>query len=197
MIERLRGSVVHRDAEGAVIATSGVGFRVEMPALSLRSLPPEGSEAQVFTYLHVKEDGLQLFGFASEEERSLFLLMLGVTKVGPKLALSVLSMFPPAAVVRALAAGDAALLSSVSGLGRKTAERMILELKDKVVEKWAVREPPVGTSAVGAVSDSPVLARAALQELGMSAVEADLLVRDLPPDLPVAEMVKLALTRRR
>ncbi|NLT34648.1 MAG: Holliday junction branch migration protein RuvA [Gaiellales bacterium] len=197
MIERLRGSVVHRDAEGAVIAASGVGFRVEMPALSLRALPPEGSEAQVFTYLHVKEDGLQLFGFASEEERALFLLMLGVTKVGPKLALSVLSMFPPAAVVRALAAGDAALLSSVSGLGRKTAERMILELKDKVVEKWAAREPSVQSCAVGVVSDAPVLARAALQELGLSAVEAEQLVRDLPPDLPVGEMVKQALTRRR
>lgn len=197
MIERLRGPVLHRDGEGAVIAAAGVGFRVEMPALSLRSLPPEGSEAQVFTYLHVKEDGLQLFGFASEEERSLFLLMLGVSKVGPKLALSVLSMFPPAAVVRALAAGDAALLSSVSGLGRKTAERMILELKDKVAEKWAAREPAIGSGAVGAGSDSSFLARAALQELGMSAVEAELLVRDLPPELPVAEMVKQALTRRR
>ncbi len=93
-------------------------------------------------------------------------------------------MFPPAAVVRALAAGDAALLSSVSGMGRKTAERMILELKDKVAEKWASREPSIVSGGVGVVSDSSVLARAALQELGMSAVEAELLVRDLRLSCP-------------
>lgn len=197
MIERLQGQVAHRDAEGAVISAGGVGFRVEMPALSVRALPPEGGEALVFTHLHVKADALQLFGFSSEEERYLFLLMLTVTKVGPKLALAVLSLLPPATVVRALAAGDAALLATVPGLGRKTAERMVLELKDKVAERWASPIAAPGEPALAEVTEGMALARAALQELGMSAAEADQLVHSLPPDMPPSEMVKRALAQRR
>ncbi len=132
MIDRLTGIVLQKSGEGVVIDVGGVGFRVEVPALSLRALTGEGQKATLFTYLNVKEDALQLYGFATEEEREIFTLLLTVSRVGPKLGLAVLSSFRPAEVVRALVTSDVRGLSSVPGLGRKTAERLVLELKDKV-----------------------------------------------------------------
>ncbi len=201
MIDRISGTVLRQWGEGVVIDVGGVGFRVEMPALSLRALTGEGRQATVFTYLNVKEDALQLYGFATEEERELFTLLLTVSKVGPKLALAVLSSFRPAEVVRALVGGDVRGLSSVPGLGRKTAERLVVELKDKVSGGWGGGDA-LGTAAPGAPADSAwepdtiSLARSALQELGMSAVEADHALRDATGEESVQVLVRRALTRR-
>ena len=203
MIDRLTGTVAHKDAEGLVLLTAGIGFRVEVPSLSLRELPGEGRQATIYTFLYVKEDALQLFGFASEEERAVFLLLLTVTKVGPKLALSLLSRYRPREVLRALAASDAALLSAVPGLGRKTAERMIVELRDKVVERWGSRDLTGAESTVASAGvwsaepDTIVLARAALQELGLSALEADQALREVSAADTVESLVRQALLRRR
>lgn len=201
MIDRLTGCIVHRSADGVVVDVGGVGFRLEMPALSLRALPGDGESVTVFTFLHVKEDGLQLYGFASEQERELFALLLTVSKVGPKLALALLSSYRPVDIVRALAAGDVRSLSAVPGLGRKTAERLVLELKDKVVAGWPVAGEAVTamSDAHGALStepDSIALARAALQELGMTPAEADQALRGADAEESVTVLVRRALSRR-
>lgn len=201
MIDRLTGIVLQKSGEGVVIDVGGVGFRVEVPALSLRALTGEGQKATLFTYLNVKEDALQLYGFATEEEREIFTLLLTVSRVGPKLGLAVLSSFRPAEVVRALVTSDVRGLSSVPGLGRKTAERLVLELKDKVSATWAAAGA-MDSATPGAQPDTSwepdtiSLAKLALQELGMSTAEADYALRDASGEEPVPVLVRRALTRR-
>ncbi len=193
MIDRLTGTLLARRPDGAVVDVGGVGFRLEMSATSLRDLPREGEPVTVSTYLLVREDALQLYGFSTEDERLLFLLLLGVSKVGPKLALAALSARRPAEVRRAIALGDVALFQSVPGIGKKTAERLILELREKVGE--LIAETPAGRAS--SEGDGMVtVARAALQELGLSAAEADQRLRGLDPDLPLEELVRQALARR-
>lgn len=201
MIDRLSGVVVRKYPNSVVIGIGGVGFRVEVPALSLRELPGEGQEATVFTYLNVKEDALHLYGFAGEDERSLFSLLITVTKVGPKLALALLSNYRPAEIARALAAEDTRTLSAVPGLGKKTAERLILELKDKVGDRWIEedadsRDGASNETASSGEPDTISLARAALAELGMSAAEAEHALRNASVDDTVQTLVRRALTRR-
>lgn len=193
MIERLTGRLAAVDADGAVIDVGGVGFRMEMSRTTLRSLPEVGGDAAVLTHLHVREEALQLFGFATAEERELFLRLISVSKIGPRLALAALSIRSPRDVRRAIAAGDVALFQSVPGIGKKTAERLILELREKMVEL----EGPVG-SGVGGATDGGnlVLARAALAELGMTAAEAEHLLRDADPEASVDRLVRAALRKR-
>jgi holliday junction DNA helicase RuvA len=141
----------------------------------------------------VREDALQLYGFSGEEERELFRLFLGVSKIGPKLALAALSSRRPLELKRALIRGDVAVFSAVPGIGRKTAERLILELKDKVGEPALVMGPVSGGGA--APDDGPVsLARAALLELGFGAAEADKLLARVEPDQPVEAIIRQALS---
>lgn len=193
MIDRLTGTLLARTPDGAVVDVGGVGFRLEMSATSLRDLPREGEPVTVLTYLLVREDALQLYGFSTDDERELFLLLLSVSKVGPKLALAALSARRPREVRRAIALGEVALFQSVPGIGKKTAERLILELREKVGE--LVTEAPAGRVPSG--EDGMVtVARAALQELGLSAAEADQRLRGLDQDLPLEELVRRALSRR-
>ena len=201
MIDRLTGSVVRRSADGVVVEVAGVGFRLDMPALSMRALPGDAEPVTVYTFLHVKEDALQLYGFASEEERDLFALLLTVSKVGPKLALALLSSYRPVDIVRALASGDVRSLSAVPGLGRKTAERLVLELKDKVVAGWSGEDADATAmydvhGAAPAEPDNIALARAALQELGMTLSEADHALRGANADESVTVLVRRALSGR-
>ncbi len=200
MIDRLSGVIVRKCPGSAVIEVGGVGFRVDIPALSLRDLPVEGKEATIFTYLDVKEDALQLYGFAGEDERALFTLLISVSKVGPRLALAVLSTYRPGEVARALVAGDVRALSAVSGLGKKTAERLVVELKDKVAERWSGdlggQDDSQPETASSADPDTMSLARAALQELGMSVAEAEHALRDASAEDTVQTLVRRALTRR-
>lgn len=194
MIERLSGIVAAKTGDSVIIDVSGVGFAAEISSVTLRDLPPVGETAALFTYLNVREDALQLFGFSTEEERQLFRLFIGVSKIGPKLALAALSCRRPAELRKALATGDVALFSSVPGIGKKTAERLILELREKVGDL-------AGGAATGSTgprpSDEPLaIARAALVELGLAAQEADQLLANMDEDTPVETMIRNALTSR-
>jgi Holliday junction DNA helicase RuvA len=195
MIERLTGTVAARTDEGVVLDVGGVGFLLEVSGITLRDVPGPGETTVLFTHLHVREDAMQLFGFSTEEERGLFRLFLGVSKIGPKLALAACSCRRPADLKRALASGDLALFASVPGIGKKTAERLILELRDKVAEPGS---PFTGGEPGAAFVDegSLPLARAALVELGFGVQEAEKLLAPLEPDQPVEDLVRQALGRR-
>src|SRR4051812_43737595 len=157
MISRLRGTVAARSGAGVVIDVGGVGYLV---AATPRVAARLGEEATVETYLHVREDALQLYGFASADERELFELLLGVSGIGPKVALAIVSGSPAADLRRAIARDDLARFEAIPGIGRKTAQRVVMELKDKLSA-----EPAGGGSAHG-----ELLARDALVELGWSMV---------------------------
>jgi holliday junction DNA helicase RuvA len=195
VIERLVGTVAAKTGDAVVVDVGGVGFRVEVSAITHRDVPSPGAMATLFTHLHVREDALQLFGFSTEEERELFRLFLGVSKIGPKLALAALSCRRAPDLKRALANGDVALFSSVPGVGKKTAERLILELREKVGD-FGVGGPEGGAGGPLTEDGSIPLARAALIELGYTGQEAESLLSRLEPDQPVEELIRQALGRR-
>lgn len=195
MIERLTGTVAAKTDDGVVLDVGGVGFLLEVSGVTLRDVPGLGETAVLCTHLHVREDAMQLFGFSTEEERGLFRLFMGVSKIGPKLALAACSCRRPSDLKRALAAGDVALFASVPGIGKKTAERLILELREKVAEPGFALSP--GEPAVGFIEEGSFpLARAALVELGFGVQEAERLLATLEPDQPVEDLVRQALGRR-
>ena len=176
MIARLRGRPVGRSTEGLVLDVNGVGYLVAATPAVLRRATA-GADLTVETYLHVREDALQLYGFADAEERDLFVHLLTVSGVGPKVALAVVSGSPAAELRRAIALGDHARFQAIPGIGKKTAERIVLELREKL---GAVVEP-----ALSAVGDAPghVVARDALVELGYSIVDAERALAEIDPDL--------------
>lgn len=195
MIERLRGVVAARNAESVVVDVGGVGFAVEVSAVTLRDVPSVGEQTALFTHLQVRDDALQLFGFSTEEERQLFRMLLGVSKIGPRLALAALSVRRAPDLKKALAAGDVALFSSVPGIGKKTAERIILELREKM-EDLGLALTGRGAGGGAAQEGSLPLARAALVELGYGVSEADRLLASLDAGLSVEELVRQALARK-
>jgi len=164
VIARLTGRVAAKMPTAVVIDVGGVGFKVAMPTSSLVALPAEGDEVTVHTHLYVREDELSLYGFESAEEKSLFEQLITVSGVGPKVALSVLSAFTPDTFADALAHEDLALLSSVPGIGKKTAQRMILDLKDRLSVGGAL-------SVTRAAQDSATEVHAALLGMGFSSAE--------------------------
>ncbi len=192
MIERVSGTVLSKGLDGVVVNVAGVGFQMETSSVTLRDVPAVGEEVSLVTHLHVRDDAIQLFGFSTEEERQLFRLFIGVTKIGPKLALAALSARRAPDLRRALAAGDVALFASVPGIGRKTAERIILELREKMSDV-AVVGPSLGTGTAPEGNESVLLARSALVELGYTVLEADRLLGSMDSGLPVEELVRRAL----
>ena len=132
MISRLSGTLLEKRGDLAVVDVGGVGYQVHVSLQSVARLPAEGGPVQLRTYTHVREDALQLFGFATEEEERLFLLLIGVSGVGPRLAQTILSGMPAGELAAALMAGEIARLTQISGVGKKTAERLVVELKDKL-----------------------------------------------------------------
>ena len=195
MIERLTGVLAAVTGEAVVVDVGGVGFLVEVSATTHRDLPAVGDRVALLTHLQVREDALQLYGFSTDEERDLFRLFLGVSKIGPRLALAALSSRRPVALKQALATGDVAVFSAVPGIGKKTAERLILELKDKVGDLTGL--PGVPLAGVASDDDGPVsLARAALMELGFAASEADKLLTKINADQPVEAIIRQALSGR-
>jgi Holliday junction DNA helicase RuvA len=132
MIDYLKGTLVSAAPNHAVVEVNGVGYRVLIPISSYEALPRPGGEVKLLTHLHVREDEMSLYGFFSEEERTLFGLLLGVSGIGPRTAITILSGVSVQAFHRAIASQDLRLLSSVRGVGKKTAERLVLELKDKI-----------------------------------------------------------------
>jgi Holliday junction DNA helicase RuvA len=168
MIALVSGTVALRRADHVVVDCAGVGYRLAVSTETLRHVPAVGHEVVLHTHLVVREDALQLYGFATEDERDLFLMLLSVQSVGPKVALAVLSGGPPRDLLRALAAGDAARFQTVPGIGKRTAERIIVELREKVGA--ALPEPAISISRA---EDPRALARDGLLELGYTASEAD------------------------
>ncbi len=187
MIARLRGKPVARDADGLVLDVGGVGYRLYATPSALQKA--DGSEEAVLeTHLHVREDALQLYGFADTAERELFEQLLAVSGVGPKVALAIVSGYSPAELRRAIVREDAALFQTIPGIGKKTAERVVLELRERIAPLVAVDGAPhLGPG------DGHVVARDALVELGYSPAEAEQRLAETDPDLPPAERVRQAL----
>ena len=180
MIARLRGTPVARTPDGLVLDVNGVGYLVQAtPTAAAKG----GGEVTVETYLHVREDALQLFGFADASERELFVQLLGVNGVGPKVALAIVSGSRPAELRRAIAREDIARFQAIPGIGRKTAERIVLELKNVVAEMD------------GSSPAEDLVARDALVELGWSLVDAERALADVDDGLPPEEQVKAVLKR--
>jgi Holliday junction DNA helicase RuvA len=194
VIALLSGVVAVRRTDHVVLDCHGVGFRMAVSAETLRQVPAVGGTATLHTHLIMREDGLSLYGFAAEEERDLFLMLLGVQSVGPKVALEVLSGGPTRELLRALAAGDAARFQAVKGIGKRTAERIIVELREKV----GVGDlDDLGAGIVISRSDDPrLLAREGLTGLGYSLDEAEALLADLDGETPEA-LISAALRSAR
>ena len=170
MIALVSGTVAVRRGDHVVVDCGGVGYRLSVSAETLRRVPAVGREVALHSHMVVRDDALLLYGFATEEERELFLMLLGVQSVGPKVALAVLSGGPPRDLLAALAAGDAARFQAVPGIGKRTAERIIVELREKV----GVSEPSI---SVARTSDDPrTIAREGLIGLGYTAAEVDSLL---------------------
>jgi len=172
MIAAVRGEVMVRRPDHVVIDAGGVGYRLTVSAETLKAVPATGREAFLHAELISREDSLALFGFASEEERDLFGLLISVSGVGPKVAISVLSGGAARELLRAIAAGDAKRFQAAPGIGKRTAERIIVELRDKVA---GALEEEVALSA-GEEGDPRSLARDGLVNLGYAALEAEQLL---------------------
>ena len=185
MISRLRGQLAGRTPDGFVLDANGVGYLVAATPTAVRAA--EGAaEVVVETYLHVREDALQLYGFAEAAERQLFLHLLTVAGIGPKVALAIVSGSPAADLRRAIVLQDTARFQAIPGVGKKTAERIVLELKEKLGVASA------DALAIGGEHTS-LDARNALVELGWSVVEAEQALASVDPELPAEERVRLAL----
>jgi holliday junction DNA helicase RuvA len=191
MIALLSGNVAVRRADHVVIECAGVGYRLAVSSETLRRVPAVGGRVVLHAHLVVRDDSLQLYGFATEEERDLFLLLLNVQAVGPKVALAVLSGGPPRELLATLAAGDSARLQAVPGIGKRTAERIIVELREKVGGSSPAPEISISRS-----DDPRAVAREALIGLGYSAVEADELLDGASGDAP-EELIADALRSAR
>jgi Holliday junction DNA helicase RuvA len=192
MIHRLRGTLVEKDTEGVVLDVGGVGYRASASLTTLRALPSLGEECVIHTRMVVREDAMLLFGFAAREERGAFDALTGVSKVGPKLALAVLSSMSPPEIAEAVARGDVLKFASVPGLGRKSAERLVLELKGKDI---AVFAPEPAISGTGGGGGPYMEAREALAGLGYSLEEAEKALNNIPPQETVEGYIKEALRR--
>jgi holliday junction DNA helicase RuvA len=178
VIALVAGEVAVRRPDHVVVETAGgVGYRLAVSAETLRHVPAVGRAVSLHTHLVVRDDALALYGFATEEERDLFLLLLGVQSVGPKVALAVLGGGPPRELVRALGAGDVARLTAVPGIGKRTAERIVVELREKVGAAGAEPEAIApGGITVTRGDDPRRVAREGLLELGFAPAEAQALL---------------------
>ena len=188
MIASLQGKLESLSGDSAVINVGGVGFQVYMPTSTLSTLGSTGKEAKLYTHLHLREDNATLYGFATSEELELFQTLINVSGLGPKLALAMLSAMSVEKLTMAIVTSNADLLTGIPGIGKKMANRLILELKDKIAAGW-ITTP----AAELAAENTDVLA--ALTSLGYSASEATRAVAALPhdQDLSLEEKIKLAL----
>lgn len=188
MIAGLQGTIESRGADWVVIGVGGISFRVSVPASTIALLGAVGDEAKLHTYLHVREDALSLYGFTTPEYLTWFEMLLGVGGVGPKVALSILSVLPPDRLTYAIASQNSDLLTKIHGVGKKVAARLILELRGKI-EPGAASIPPQATKP----DQAQVLA--ALGALGYTTAEAAAAVASLPdsPELSPEEKIRLAL----
>ncbi len=169
MIARLTGVVAEKREDHAIVEVNGVGYRVQLSALSLAALPPPGERASLRTHTHVREDALQLFGFATEEEEAVFHELIAVKNVGPRGAQNILSGIEPRELARAVADGDVARLTRVPGVGKKTAERLVVELKEKLLALARAAAPRAVAAGAGRLEQL----QQALVGLGFKAAQAE------------------------
>ena len=188
MIALLRGTLDHREEDAVIIDVHGVGYYVHVPQSVLNELGREGSTVSLYTHLHVRENELSLYGFNTLEQRQLFQSLLTVSGIGPKVALAILSVLTPDQLRLAIVEQNTALLTQVPGVGKRTAERMLLELKSKIDVEELI---PAGTAAPR-FADLEVLA--ALESLGYSRSEAQNALQNLPDeDMSPEEKIAAAL----
>jgi Holliday junction DNA helicase RuvA len=200
VIALLRGEVAMRRSDHVVILCNGVGYRAAVSAETLRHVPPVGESVALHAHLIARDDALSLYGFYTEQERDLFLMLLSVQAVGPKVALAVLSVGSPRALTAAIAAGEAARFLAVPGIGKRTAERIIVELREKASQAGEAlpAQGPRGDDHRGAdaaAGGQRELAREGLLELGYASLEAEQLLRDARGDTAealIAEALRIA-----
>jgi Holliday junction DNA helicase RuvA len=197
MIAAVRGEVMVRRADHVVIDAGGVGYRLAVSAETLKAVPASGSDTFLHAELIAREDSLALYGFSSEEERDLFRLLISVSGVGPKVAMATLSGGSPRILLRAIAAGDAKRFQAVPGIGKRTAERIIVELREKVAGALEEEVALAGSEE----GDPRSLARDGLVNLGYAPLEAEQLLDGLdgsdPQELVAAALRKAAAARSR
>ncbi|MBQ8646969.1 MAG: Holliday junction branch migration protein RuvA [Oscillospiraceae bacterium] len=192
MIYSLTGKILKKSIDWVVLSCAGVGYRVQTPASVSGALPGVGREGTLYTVMNVTENDVSLFGFATEEQQTCFEMLTGVSGVGPKVALAILSVLSPDRIALAISSGDHKALTAANGVGPKLAQRITLELKDKV-GKGLVEGVQLSDVTAAAVAGAAPQAIAALVSLGYSQSEAAAVIARLDTSLPVEELIKLAL----
>jgi Holliday junction DNA helicase RuvA len=187
MIATLEGTLEYRGDDSIIINVGGIGFRVYVPASTLSQLGAVKGRVSLYTHLHVREDNISLYGFASSEELTLFKSLISVSGIGAKLALALLSALNPEQLVMAITSGDIDLLSQTPGIGKKMASRLVVELRGKLEKDWREMALPLAPERVDVI--------AALTGLGYSVTEAAKAISRLPDseELSLEEKVKMAL----
>ena len=196
MLYCLTGKIVKKSMNAVVLSCGGVGYYAQCPASVAGALPGVGREATIYTVMSVTENDVSLYGFATEEQQACFEMLTAVSGVGPKVGLAILSVMEPERVALAISAGDHKAFKAASGVGPKLAQRIVLELKDKVAKGFVdgiSLEDVAGASAQTPAAQSSSQAIAALVSLGYSQSEAALAVSKIDAALPVEEIIKLAL----
>ena len=182
MIASVRGEVLVRRPDHVVIETGGVGYRLAVSAETLKAVPAHGKQATLHAHLVVRDDAMQLYGFASEEERDLFVHLNSVSGVGPKMAIAILSGGSPRELLKAIALGDHKRFQAAPGVGKRTAERVIVELREKVAGE--LEAGAADASPAGAEEEPRLLAREGLVNLGYSLLEAERLLDGAEGETP-------------
>ena len=196
MIYCLTGKIVKKNMNAVVLSCGGVGYYAQCPASVAGALPGVGKEATIYTVMSVTENDVSLYGFATEEQQACFEMLTAVSGVGPKVGLAILSVMEPQRVALAISAGDHKAFKAANGVGPKLAQRIVLELKDKVAKGFVdgiSLEDVAGAASDAPASQSSAQAIAALVSLGYSQSEAALAISKIDATLPVEEIIKLAL----
>ena len=196
MIYCLTGKIVKKSMSAVVLSCGGVGYYAQCPASVAGALPGVGKEATLYTVMSVTENDVSLYGFATEEQQACFEMLTAVSGVGPKVGLAILSVMEPQRVALAISAGDHKAFKAASGVGPTLAQRIVLELKDKVAKGFVdgiSLEDVAGAASDAPASQSSAQAIAALVSLGYSQSEAALAISKIDATLPVEEIIKLAL----
>ena len=196
MIYCLTGKIVKKSLSAVVLSCGGVGYYAQCPASVAGALPGVGKEATLYTVMSVTENDVSLYGFATEEQQACFEMLTAVSGVGPKVGLAILSVMEPQRVALAISAGDHKAFKAATGVGPKLAQRIVLELKDKVAKGFVdgiSLEDVAGAASDAPASQSSAQAIAALVSLGYSQSEAALAISKIDATLPVEEIIKLAL----
>jgi holliday junction DNA helicase RuvA len=191
MIASVRGEVMVRRPDHVVIEAGGVGYRLAVSAETLKGVPSRGKETMLHAHLVARDDSMSLYGFASEEERDLFLHLTSVSGIGPKVAIAILSGGAPRELLRAIAAGDAKRFQAAPGVGKRTAERLIVELREKVAGELTEGIPAAGDAEE---AEPRLLARDGLMHLGYTLTEAESLL-DGAEGSTAEELINAALRR--